>query len=152
MNTSHTTAQALLSTLPLVHRLMIVELKQENGEDTTMPQFRVLSYLSESPLTVSDIARLRRVSFQSAGELVQTLVERGWIERIPDPNDRRQSLLHLTSEGKHAYERAQSHMVERLSGLLDSLSQGEQNMIQGAMRLLQTLLASEEHDDRHHAE
>lgn len=144
MNTSHTTAQALLSTLPLVHRLMIVELKQENGEDTTMPQFRVLSYLSEAPLTVSDIARVRRVSFQSAGELVQALVERGWIERIPDPNDRRQSLLHLTESGKQAYEQAQSHMVERLSRLLASLSQDEQDMIQNAMRLLQTLLANEE--------
>lgn len=144
MNTSHATAQALLSTLPLVHRLMIVELKQENGEDTTMPQFRVLSYLNEAPLTVSDIARVRRVSFQSAGELVQALVERGWIERIPNPNDRRQSLLHLTESGKQAYERAQSHMVERLSDLLASLSQDEQDMIQNAMRLLQSLLANEE--------
>lgn len=146
MTASDTTAQALLSTFPLLNRLMIVELRQEGGEETTMPQFRVLSYLSESPLTVSDIARLRRVSFQSAGELVQALVERGWIERTPDPKDRRQSQLHLTTSGKQAYERAHSHMVERLSGLLDSLTPTEQDVIQQAMKLLQMLLASEEQE------
>jgi DNA-binding MarR family transcriptional regulator len=139
-STSFQTAQDLLSILPLVNRVMIVELRQEAGEETTMPQFRVLSYLQEAPLTVSDIARRRRVSFQSAGELVQTLVERGWIARIPDPNDRRQSLLHLTEIGKQAYEQVQSHMVERISGLLDGLAEDDKALIRRAMSLLHTVL------------
>src|SRR5215218_2698834 len=105
--TSHETAHDLLSILPALNRIMIVELRQEGGEDTTMPQFRVLSYLSEAPMTVSDVARQRRVSFQSAGELVQTLVERGWIDRIAEQKDRRQSLLDLTEAGRQAYNRAQ---------------------------------------------
>ncbi len=119
---------------------MIVELRQEAGEETTMPQFRVLSYLHESPLTVSDIARRRRVSFQSAGELVQTLVERGWITRIPDAKDRRQSLLHVTEAGQSAYERAQAHMLQRLSELVDGLSEDDKAVIRRAMSLLQSVL------------
>ena len=74
MSTSFTTAQALLAVLPLLNRFMAVELRQETGDDTTMSQFRVLAYLAEQPLTMSDIARRRNVSFQSAGELVQTFV------------------------------------------------------------------------------
>ena len=60
------------------------------GEDTTMPQFRVLAQLSEAPRTLSALAKGRRVSLQSMSVLVQSLVERGWIERLPDPSDRRQ--------------------------------------------------------------
>jgi DNA-binding MarR family transcriptional regulator len=145
---SHDTAHDLLSILPLLNRVMIVELRQEAGDETTMPQFRVLGYLYEAPKTVSDVARLRRVSFQSAGELVQGLVERGWITRIPDPNDRRQSLLHLTDPGKQQYERAQGQMLERLSDLLDRLPDEDQTVIRRAMSLLQSVLVDEDQDDR----
>lgn len=143
VSTSHETAQELLSILPLLNRVMIVELRQEAGEETTMPQFRVLSYLYPSPLTVSDIARRRRVSFQSAGELVQTLVTRGWVTRIPDPNDRRQSLLHLTEAGRKEYERAQGHMVDRLSDMVGHLSEDDQVLIRRAMTLLHAVLVDE---------
>ena len=146
------TAHDLLTVLPLLNRMMTVELRQAAGEDTTMPQFRVLTYLFNSPLTVSDIARLRRVSFQSAGELVQSMVERGWITRIPDPNDRRQSLLHLTDGGLEAYEQAQGYMLEHLSDLLASLSEADLGIIRRAMSLLHSLVANEvelgEQDDR----
>ncbi len=143
VSTSHETAQELLAILPLLNRVMIVELRQEAGEETTMPQFRVLSYLYASPLTVSDVARRRRVSFQSAGELVQTLVTRGWVTRIPDPNDRRQSLLHLTDDGRREYERAEGQMVERLSEMLGHLSEDDQALIRRAMTLLHDVLVDE---------
>ncbi len=148
MSNSHDTAQELLSILPLINRIMIVELRAENDQETTMPQFRVLSYLYETPLTVSDIARRRRVSFQSAGELVQSMVAHGWITRIPDPNDRRQSMLHLTDAGRQEYERAEGHMLARLSALLESLSDDDQVTIQRAMSRLRAVLVDEEQDDR----
>ena len=62
MSTSLTTAEQILAVLPLFNRIMAVELRQETGDDTTMPQFRVLSYLADEPLTMSAIARLRHVS------------------------------------------------------------------------------------------
>ncbi|MCC6805701.1 MAG: MarR family transcriptional regulator [Anaerolineae bacterium] len=142
-STSHETAHDLLSILPMLNRVMIVELRREAGEDTTMPQFRVLSYLNQSPLTVSDIARKRRVSFQSAGELVQTLVERGWVSRTADPKDRRQSLLRLTDAGQQEYDRAQNHMLDRISELLERLTEDDKAVIRRAMSLLQTALASD---------
>ena len=142
-STSHETARDLLSILPMLNRVMIVELRREAGEETTMPQFRVLSYLYQAPLTVSDIARKRRVSFQSAGELVQAMVERGWISRTADPKDRRQSLLQLTEAGQQEYERAQNHMLERISAALERLSEDDKTVIRRAMSLLQTALASD---------
>src|SRR5262249_16042985 len=70
-------AQELLTVLPLLTRLVAAEIRREAGDETTMPQFRVLTHLAEGPLTVSGLARRRRVSLQAMGELVQLLVERG---------------------------------------------------------------------------
>jgi len=151
MSTSLTTAQELLAVLPLLNRMMALELRQETGDDTTMSQFRVLAYLAEEPLTMSDIARRRHVSFQSAGELVQGFVERGWVVRMPNPLDRRQSMLHLTETGKEKYERAQSLMLQRLAGFMDQLDEDEKTTIQQALQSLHRVLIQEvvnEHNNR----
>ncbi len=151
MSTSLTTAQQLLAVLPLFSQIMAVELRHETGDDTSMPQFRVLSYLAEAPLTMSAIARKRHVSFQSAGELVQALVHRGWVVRMPDPSDRRQSLLHLTEKGLAQYERAHHQMLERLVGFLDQLDEDENTTIQQALLSLHRVLVQKvvnENDNR----
>src|SRR6185295_15634394 len=58
-------AQELLAILPLLTRLVAAEVRREAGDETTMPQFRVLTHLAEGPLTVSGLARRRRVSLQA---------------------------------------------------------------------------------------
>jgi DNA-binding MarR family transcriptional regulator len=127
---------------------MAAELRQEAGEDTTMPQFRVLAYLAEEPLTLSMIARRRRVSLQAAGELVQMLNDRGWITRVPDPNDRRQMLLHLTEAGKQQYERAHSRMLTHLIPFMEKLTTEEMAAVQIALHALHHALAGQETTER----
>jgi DNA-binding MarR family transcriptional regulator len=144
MATSEETARDLLGVLPLINRIMAAELRQEAGEDTTMPQFRVLTYLSEQPLTLSEIARRRRVSLQSAGDLIQTLVERGWIQRVPDPSDRRQVLLHLTDEGKQKYQRANERMLIHLIPFMDMLTDEETAAVRVALHALQRVFSGQE--------
>ena len=133
-------ARQLLSVLPPLNRLMITELRQEADDDMTMPQFRVLTYLAEKPVTLSAIARLRRVSLQAAGELVQSLVERGWIERVPDPNDRRQSMLHLTEQGWAKYRQLDDRMRQRLLIYMEKLSEAEMAAVQLALPALQRVI------------
>jgi DNA-binding MarR family transcriptional regulator len=104
----------LLHVLPLLNSMIGAEMRAAAGEETTMPQFRVLAQLSEAPRTLSALAKARRVSLQSMSVLVQSLVERGWIERLPDPSDRRQQQLQLTRRGQTHYQRAQTRIVQRL--------------------------------------
>jgi DNA-binding MarR family transcriptional regulator len=142
--TAEEATRELLSVLPLLSRIMAAELRHDPGDDTTMPQFRVLAYLSEGPLTLSAIAKLRRVSLQSAGDLVQGLVERGWITRTPDPNDRRQSLLHLTDSGRTKYEQSQDRILHRLTPLMENLNDAELDAVQVALAALHRVLAGQE--------
>ncbi len=142
--TSEEATRELLSVLPFLNRLVAAELRHEAGEETTMSQFRVLAYLMDSPLTLSGLAKKRRVSLQSAGELVQGLVERGWIVRMPDPNDRRQSMLHLTDAGRAEYLRAQEAMIRHLVPFLDTLTPAEMSAVQIALPALRRALSGDE--------
>jgi DNA-binding MarR family transcriptional regulator len=77
-------------------------------------------------------------------ELVQSLVERGWVARLPDPHDRRQALLHLTDEGRRHHERASEYTLSRLVPLMQALSQEEMQAIRIALPALRRVLAQEE--------
>ena len=134
----------LLAVLPLLNRIVAAEVRREAGEDTTMPQFRVLAHLSGGPLTLSALAKKRRVSLQSMSELVQVLVERGWVVRTPDPGDRRQSLLSLTEQGRAHYERAQALTLERLVPLMAQLAPEELAAVRMALPALRRVLIQEE--------
>ncbi len=144
--TAEQATHELLAVLPLINRVVAAEVRREAGDDTTMPQFRVLSYLAEKPLTLSALAKKRRVSLQSMSELVQTLVARGWIIRTPTPNDRRQQLLQLTDHGRQHYERAQDRMLRRLAPLMHELSAAELAAIELVLPALRRVLAQEDGD------
>jgi DNA-binding MarR family transcriptional regulator len=51
------TTEALLAVLPLLNRLVAADVRREAGEETTMPQFRVLAHLAAAPLTLSALAK-----------------------------------------------------------------------------------------------
>lgn len=137
----------LMRVLPQFNRLMAVQLRQEVDEAATLSQFRVLAYLQEQPMSLTALAKMRRVSLQSAGELVQGLVTRGWITRTPNPTDRRQSILELTDEGRVNYERVQQHIQAQLTTYLTLLTEDELQTVQAALTALRRVIHTEEAGD-----
>jgi DNA-binding MarR family transcriptional regulator len=65
----------------------------------------VFRFLKEDGMRLTDLAELTCITKQSAGEIVDDLVARGYVKRIPDPADRRAKLICLTERG----EEAQAH-------------------------------------------
>ena len=145
--TSEDVTREVLAVLPLLNRIVGAEVRREAGEDTTIGQFRVLAHLAEGPLTLSVLAKRRRVSLQSMSELAQTLVERGWIARTPDPTDRRQHLLQLTDSGLAHYQRTQEMTIRQLAPLLAQLSADEMAAVRMALPALRRVLAQEENSE-----
>ena len=76
-------------------------------------------------MTVSDLARKRHVSLQSASTLVQSLVERGWVTRVRKPDDRRQYLLEVTEAGNARAEETKALFSDYTTELLVTLSEEE---------------------------
>ncbi len=95
--------------------------------DTTMtlPQFRVLAFLTEGEWAASALAELLDVSRPSVTALVDGLVERGWVERRESPEDRRRVLHQITDDGRAALEASTGCLATALDDLLDLLDGDE---------------------------
>jgi DNA-binding MarR family transcriptional regulator len=62
----------------------------------------VFRFIGEDGMRLTELAGLADMTKQSVGEVVDDLVDRGYIERIPDPQDRRAKLIRLTARGEEA--------------------------------------------------
>jgi DNA-binding MarR family transcriptional regulator len=123
--TTQTVADELFHILPFFGRLVAHHIESSGEEKATLMQTRALFFLLERPLTTSELARKRKISMQSASVLVQNMVERGWVTRTPDPNDRRRSTLDVTPEGMARAEQAKAYATRYLAELLSDLSPEE---------------------------
>ncbi len=137
-------ARELLTIIPRLNRIIARELRDEFGDDTTIVQMRVLGEIADEPLTLSALARKREVSMQAASEHVQSLVEHGWLVRIPDPADRRQSLLNITEEGLQRLTEVRAHIANRFTPFVERLAPEEAEAIhQGLLGLRRSLVDDE---------
>lgn len=62
----------------------------------------VFRFIREDGMRLTDLAAHAGITKQSAGEMVDELVELGYVERTADPDDRRAKLICLTERGEEA--------------------------------------------------
>lgn len=137
-----TVARHLLGLFPRFHRVMARRFQAMTDEDETtlMRGFTLIMLIEDESMTVSDLARKRHVSLQSASKLVQSLVEAGWVTRARDLDDRRQYRLEVTEAGK-SHARNMQHMylndaAEVLSRLTDEEIAAAQVFLPALTRIL----------------
>lgn len=65
-------------------------------------QIRLLSLTPSEGMRVTDLAERVGMTKQALGEFANTLEERGLLESVRDPGDRRVRILRLTDEGRAA--------------------------------------------------
>ena len=104
----------------------------------------------EDGLRLTEMAARAGITVQSMGELVDDLETKGYLERRPDPKDRRAKRIYLTKRGRknaRMARQATSDVEDHLAELL-----GQQHY-QQLRRSLQQIIASDAHDDerRDHA-
>jgi len=75
---------------------------------------------------------------------VGLLVQRGWLSRTIPANNRRQTIVALTAEGRRVLERMGRHAERQVSELLSSLTAAERQRIQGGLEILIRELAAGE--------
>jgi DNA-binding MarR family transcriptional regulator len=70
---------------------------QEGGDENVSPaHLTALSLLSRGKLRVVDLAEQLKITKQSASDLIRDLEAQGFVQRQPDPRDKRAAILHLT--------------------------------------------------------
>jgi DNA-binding MarR family transcriptional regulator len=103
-------------------------------------EFDVLAALRRAgtPYQLSP-GRLLKATLVTSGTMtnrVDRLAERGFVERHPDPDDRRGVLVRLTGDGKAAVDGAFTALIDAEKALLAELPAGEQGELAGLLRRL----------------
>jgi len=76
------------------------------------PHGNVFPYLDDGGTRVSVLAERAQITKQSMAELVAHLEHHGYVERVPDPEDRRAKLVRATSKGEELYAIAREFVAE----------------------------------------
>jgi DNA-binding MarR family transcriptional regulator len=97
------------------------ELARRGHQDMRPAHGFAMQAIGFSGATATEVGRRLGISKQAAGQLVDTLVVRGYLERAPDPEDRRRLTLTLTEVGqlaaaasRSAVERVDAELVARV--------------------------------------
>lgn len=121
---------------------IMIRFRRENmqywkSQGISFPQSLALMQLHHKNMCgVSDIAGFLDVTPAAASQMIDKLVQEGYVERAEDPNDRRVKQLTLTSKGKRMIEKTHELNQTWLSDLAHSLAPDEQAEISNALTRL----------------
>ncbi len=80
---------------------------------------RVLSLLDEHhALTITQLAAEDRCSQPTMSAQVNALLDLGWVEKVPNPDDARSSIVTATPEGRAELQRIRRRHGERVAALV----------------------------------
>jgi DNA-binding MarR family transcriptional regulator len=108
-------------------------------------QMGALMKLSLAASSVSDLARHLGVSVPTMSKSIGVLEGRGWVERWNDPDDRRQSIVRLTKEGRRVTSTMRDRSEQHVAALLTPLTGPERARVSAALDVLKSTLGADQH-------
>lgn len=103
-------------------------LKNAGIRDIRPAHFRVFVYLPSEGCRLTDLAERAGNTKQAMNYLVDHLISRGYLERIPDPTDGRAQLIRLSEKGRD---------LERIARVAAAEVEQEWRTLLGEERLIQ---------------
>jgi DNA-binding MarR family transcriptional regulator len=127
--------QKIAGIAPMLIEHMAAQLRQLD-HIIAPAHLRILARLKQRSQTVSELARMHKVSVPSMSNTVQTLVIRGWIERTPMLEDRRRVQLKLTEEGLAATDKLQNLVTLAVAEAISVLGEEDRARLWGGLEVL----------------
>jgi DNA-binding MarR family transcriptional regulator len=87
----------------------------------------------EGPISMGEFSHDLEVPFSTATRIMDWLVNNGYAQRLPDPNDRRIVLVELTQAGKETYQLFSTFLSERVEQALSRLTPAERENFIGLL-------------------
>jgi len=96
--------------------------------------------LAEGPLRISQLAEREAISQPGMTTLIDRLESAGQAERLPDPSDRRATLVHITELGRKVLAARQADRTAALVAELDRLDEADRALLIAALPAVQRLI------------
>lgn len=130
-----------------VHRSMRDTARFVKTSGISMPQFFMLMHLHRHlQCGISDLSEHMDTSTAATSQLVDKLVQAGWLTRSEDPNDRRAKKVELTPEGKTLIEKGIEQRYRWVNELAEALSDEEAEKVTEALDILEKAMQRIESD------
>jgi DNA-binding MarR family transcriptional regulator len=91
---------------------VIAALAEAGFDDITTAQMKLAQRIGPNGTRLTELAEQAQVTKQTAGFLVDQLEKAGWVERRPDPTDRRARLVCISDRGLAALPVATAAVAE----------------------------------------
>lgn len=103
----------------------------------SMPQFSILMQLHhKGACGMSDISERFEITPAAASQLVDKLVQSGFVEREEAPHDRRAKLLNLTDKGRELVQQGHEERYRWVDELGKKLTHEERARVSAALNLM----------------
>ncbi|OPF71274.1 MarR family transcriptional regulator [Streptomyces antioxidans] len=113
----------------------------EHGDLTPSRQAALGALATHGSMRISTLATRLGIALPTTSRMVELLDASGWIERTPDPEDRRASLIALTDTGRELLGAVRHEAAARLATRMDKLSPDERQALFAALPALESLAA-----------
>ena len=134
-------ARAVLESVPAVMRRIRSEMREAAGPSLSVPQFRVLAYLSRHEgASACELARHQGVSDPAMSRTTETLRRHGLVQRAGDNDDHRRGHLSLSQAGIRVFGRTRARAAAHLSKSLARLAPEDARAIERALGKLEEVL------------
>ena len=101
----------------------------------------IMARLCESPCTITELARHQAVRLPTMSRSVSLLVERGLARRAVSEENRRQTIVSLTGNGKRVLNRMRQHAENHVASVLEPLNATERAKVHAGLKILGRMLA-----------
>jgi len=108
-------------------------------ESLPMAQVELLQTLAVEPLRVGELAARQRLAPNTVSGLVGKLLDAGFVDRQPDPGDRRTARIALTAAGHRQLADWQRAHERRLAAALAAIDPADSAAVLGAIDGLERL-------------
>lgn len=126
--------QLVMRVARLSRRAWLAELEPYGLSPHLARALGVVALQEEGEVRSADLAQRLRITPRSATEVVDGLVDRGLVDRVPSPSDRRAKLLSLTPEGQALWERLSQVRRSRDDSLFDVLTPPQRQILADLLR------------------
>ena len=131
-----------------VARLARLLRQQDQSGLTPTTTATLITIARDGPITLGELATVEQVAPPTITKSVSRLEEAGFVERIPDPADKRVCRVVLTAAGQRQLDENRLRRTVWLTERLDQLPADEQRRLEDVVELLEHLTTAPEGDAR----
>ncbi len=123
--------------------LIAKRLAERGHPEIRSPHNNVFQFLDAGGTRVSVLAERAAITKQSMAELVAHLARHGYVERVPDPSDRRAKLVRSTERGQEVYAVAREVVAELDDLFTARIGKGRMRELRATLTELNDALAED---------